>query len=93
MRIRTASPAPSEDGASTSNGQAPQSSINDALDNLDEMKLVESQSNVQFAKGQAQNINQKLGKNLDALDSLLAKADRADIALQQQNKQLKGLLK
>lgn len=92
LKIRTGSPAPG-DGPSGSNGQAPTSSINDALDDLDEMKRVEQQSDLQFAKGQAQDISQKASKNLDALDRLISKAETAEISLQRQNQQMKGLLR
>lgn len=93
LKIRSASPAPSEGRASTSNGQAPQGSINDALDNLDQMKDIEQMSDTQFVKKQAQDINQKVAKNFDALDSLLSKAENAEMALQNQNKQMKSYLR
>jgi hypothetical protein len=92
LRIRTGSPAPG-DGPSNSNGQAPSCNINDALDDLDEMKRVEQQSDMEFAKGQAQDISQKASKNLDALDRLINKAETAEISLQKQNQQMKGLLR
>lgn len=94
LRIRTASPARSESGAeqSTSNGEASTSAnINDALDNLDKMK--EIQSGVKTTQNQAIDITSKLNKNMDALDSLLAKSERAEISLQQQNKQMSKFLR
>lgn len=57
------------------------------------MKETEQMSDMQFAKKQAQDINQKVTKNFDALDSLLAKAESAEISLQNQNKQMKGMLR
>lgn len=90
LRIRTGSPAPAQDRASTSNGQAPTSSINDALDNLDQIK--EMQQDTEFVKKQVQDINQKVTKNFDALDSLLAKAESAELSMQHQNKQMKKAL-
>jgi hypothetical protein len=90
LKYRSSSPAPSDDQAGTSNGQ---SSINDALDNLEQMKKVEQQSDMQFAKGQAQDISQKASKNLDALDRLISKAETAEISLQHQNQQMKGYLR
>jgi hypothetical protein len=49
-------------------------------------------SDTQFVKKQGQDINQKVSKNLDALDRLLAKSEQAEIALSQQNKQMKSYL-
>ncbi|CRK86614.1 CLUMA_CG000451, isoform A [Clunio marinus] len=92
LKIRSGSPAPSEDRGSTSNGQAPTSNINDAIETLDQMKEVEGQSDIQFAKKQSQDINQKVSKNLDALDRLISKAENAELSLQHQNKQMKGFL-
>lgn len=57
------------------------------------MKEVQQQSDMQFVKSQAQDINQKVAKNFDALDSLLAKAESAELSLQHQNKQMKGYLR
>ena len=91
LRIRSGSPAPPE--ASASNGQAPSSSINDALDDLDKMKEVQVQSDIQFAKGQVQEIGQKASKNLDALDRLLAKTEQAETSMQHQNQQMKNYLR
>jgi hypothetical protein len=96
LKIRTASPAPSEDrvaAESTSNGDAPAGSINEALDNLDQMKEVNQQSDVKFAKNQAIDITSKINKNMDALDSLLMKSEKAEISLQQQNKQMSKFLR
>ena len=92
LRIRTGSPAPPEDRAAP-NGQVPSCSINDALDDLDKMKEVQQQSDVQFAKKQVQDISQKASKNLDALDRLINKAETAQISLESQNQQMKKHLK
>lgn len=95
MKIRTGSPAPPEnrDDPSTSNGQVPVSSVNDALENLDEMKNIEGQSDLQFAKQQAQDIQGKATKNLDALDRLINKAEQAEVSLKNQNQQIKNFLR
>lgn len=57
------------------------------------MKDIEQMSDTQFVKKQAQDINQKVAKNFDALDSLLSKAENAEMALQNQNKQMKSYLR
>lgn len=101
MKIRTASPAraesanqgeqqpqPPNDEATTSSGN-----IDSALDNLDKMKETQLQSDVEFAKNQTIDISSKINKNMDALDSLLAKSERAEISLQQQNKQMSKFLR
>lgn len=93
MKIRTGSPAPPEDRGAAANGQAPTSSINGALDDLDQMKEVQQQSDVQFAKNQVQDISQKASKNLDALDRLINKAENAQMSMESQNQQMKKYLK
>lgn len=90
LRIRTGSPAPPENRG---NGAAPTCSINDALDDLDHMKEVNEQSDLQFVKSQTQDISQKAGKNLDALDRLIGKAETAQISLEKQNQEMKSYLK
>jgi hypothetical protein len=57
------------------------------------MKEVNQQSDYKFAKNQVLDISSKINKNNDALDSLLAKSERAEIALQQQNKQVSKFLR
>ncbi|CAO1383220.1 unnamed protein product [Diamesa hyperborea] len=92
LKIR--SDSPSRDEASTSaNGEAKRGSINDALDDLETMKNVEAQSDLQFAKNAAIDINHQVSKNFDALDSLINKAETAELSLQRQNKQMKSYLK
>lgn len=91
LKIRTGSPAPPE-SRDEANGQ-PSSSINDALDDLDKMKEVNMESDIQFAKRQTQDIAQKAGKNLDALDRLINKAESAQISLENQNQQMKSYLR
>ena len=92
LKIR--SDSPSRDEASTSdNGGGKRGSINDALDDLETMKNIEGQSDLQFAKNTAIDINQQVSKNFDALDSLINKAESAELSLQRQNKQMKSYLK
>jgi hypothetical protein len=92
LKIRTGSPAPPEERG-TANGQAPSCSINGALDDLDKMKEIEQQSDIQFVKNQTQDISQKASKNLDALDRLINKAETAQISLESQNQQMKKHLR
>jgi len=57
------------------------------------MKEVNNQSDLEFARNQKIDIASKVSKNNDALDSLLAKSERAEIAMQQQNKQMSKFLR
>lgn len=57
------------------------------------MKEVDSQSDVQFAKNQTIDITSKISKNMDALDSLLMKSEKAEMSLQHQNKQMSKFLR
>lgn len=98
LRSRTSSPAPpdnrqAQDNQQASNGDVPSTSINSALDNLDQMKEVNNQSDAAFARNQAIDISSKVSKNMDALDSLLAKSERAEMSMQHQNKEMKKFLR
>lgn len=93
LKIRTGSPGPPEESASSSNGSVPQSSINDALDNLDEMKSNDQMSNLDFVKKDIEDTTRQARKNMSALDSLLAKTEKAEISLQSQNQQMKSILR
>lgn len=61
------------------------------------MKKIEGQSDIQFDVNQTihqtQDIKEKASKNLDALDRLLNKTEKAEISLQNQNQQIKGYLR
>lgn len=93
LRIRTGSPAPSEDRASTSSHEVPSCSINNALDDLDKMKDVQNMSDLQFAKKEVSDFNSKATKNISALDSLLAKTEKAQMSMEHQNQQMKSHLR
>lgn len=96
MKIRSGSPAPPDRAASDApppSNEPSTSSINNALDNLDEMKETQQQTNLQYAKQQALDINQKVRKSLGGLDRLLAKTEQAEVSLQNQNQQLEDILK
>lgn len=93
LKIRSDSPARDEASTSAANGEAKRGSINDALNDLETMKNVEEQSDLQFAKNTVIDINQQVSKNFDALDSLINKAESAELSLQRQNKQMKSYMK
>lgn len=57
------------------------------------MKETQQQTNLQYAKKQALDINQKVRKSLGGLDRLLAKTEQAEVALQNQNQEMDELLK
>ena len=86
------SPAPERKnpgGEGTSSDDNKNVSINDALDNLEQMKEQEAQSDIQFVK---QDINTKITSHLGALDSLINKAESAQNSMASQNKQMKSYL-
>lgn len=95
LKYRSGSPAPSEErrSSASNDNEGPSTSINTALDTLDKMQDIEQQSDAQFAKNEAIDISQKVTKNLGALDRLFARAESAEISLNNQNKQMKSLLR
>lgn len=57
------------------------------------MRDNQQQSNVKFVQNQAIDISSKMNKNMDALDSLLAKSEKAEMSLNHQNKQISKFLR
>lgn len=55
--------------------------------------MKEVQQDVKSVQNQTIDITSKINKNMDALDSLLAKSERAEMSLQQQNKQMSKFLR
>ena len=92
LKIRSGSPAPPQDRKSSTEN-VPTTSINDALEDLDKMKETQLQSDVEFAKKEMEDVTKKAAKKFDALDSLLAKAEKAELSMQHQNKQMKDVLR
>ncbi|KAG5672159.1 hypothetical protein PVAND_002312 [Polypedilum vanderplanki] len=101
LKIRSSSPAPaastestttsSDNQTSSTNEETPVASMNNAIDKLEKMKEVIQQT--EATKNQEIDISSKINKNMDALDSLLMKSERAEISLQQQNKQMSKFLR
>lgn len=99
MKIRTASPAPAEGESAVAAAPVAEpvpttsSDINSALDNLETMQQVEGQTDLEFAKGQATEIEEKARTNFSALDRLISKAESATAAMESQRQQMKNYLK
>lgn len=101
LKIRTSSPAPA---AENENAEEPavneppvpttsSADINTALDDLEKMKQIEGQSDLEFAKNQAIDIEEKATKSFSALDRLISKAESAQLAMESQRQQMKNYLK
>lgn len=65
--------------------------INTAIEALDTMQQAEDE--VGAAKKTVQNVGKKITSQLNALDSLLSKAERAEASMHDQNQQMKQHLK
>uniref|UniRef100_A0A1I8NQA3 t-SNARE coiled-coil homology domain-containing protein n=1 Tax=Stomoxys calcitrans TaxID=35570 RepID=A0A1I8NQA3_STOCA len=82
-------------GTSRRNTTANTSNINEAMHALDEMKHQEGQPVIPTEKiRQAKmDINKKMTSHLDRLDDMINKADRAEIAMSEQTKQMRQMAK
>ncbi|XP_075159085.1 uncharacterized protein LOC142232234 [Haematobia irritans] len=82
-------------GTSRRNTTANTSNVNDALKALDEMKHQEGQPVIPTEKIQQAklDINKKMTSHLSRLDDMINKADRAEIAMAEQTKQMRHLAK
>lgn len=67
--------------------------IDTALDNLDAMKAEVDALDVKVVKDGAKGIQDKMTCQFGKLDAMLNKAENAQYSMQQQNKQIKTLLK
>lgn len=86
------------DAASSSNKceQQPSSegnSLEAALDTLDDMKTQDAMSDTAIIKQTATDMKHKMSCQMDALDSMLAKAENAQYSMAKQNNDIKRLLK
>lgn len=77
----------------TTTAAAGSASIDGALGTLDAMKNEAAQSDVQVVRKSAGDMQQKMSCQFDALDSMLSKAESAEYAMNQQNRDMKRMLK
>lgn len=63
--------------------------INEAIETLDAMKVADGETDVQVTKQSVRDIGHKVTRQLDALDSLINKSERAEAAMNHQNQQMK----
>lgn len=82
---------PSDAGASSS--KDPDLTVNDGIAALEEMAANEKMGTTDQARATKFDLDKKLTSHLDKLDSLINKAERAEISLEKQNTQIKGLLR
>lgn len=73
--------------------EKPNRDINSALDDLEQIKTTNLQSDVQIAKKTTLDIQKKMTSHLDKLDSLINKADNAELAMAAQTQQMKKFTK
>lgn len=67
--------------------------IDTALDNLETMKAEVDALDVKVVKDGAKSIQDKMSCQFGKLDAMLNKSENAQYSMQQQNKQIKNLLK
>lgn len=71
---------------------AEKNDINEANEALESLKLGELETDVSVAKRSVRDVGQKVTRQLDALDSLINKAERAEASMNYQNQQMKKSL-
>ncbi|XP_059607588.1 uncharacterized protein LOC132255528 [Phlebotomus argentipes] len=91
LKIRPGSAAGEASGEAT--GETSQGDINDALDTLDTMRDNAAKTDTQEIRETSLNIQQKMTSQFGALDSLLNKAETAQLSMEQQNKEMKKFLR
>lgn len=83
--------AAGEAGASSS--KDPDLTVNDGIAALEQMDAQEKMTTGGQARATKLDLDKKLTSHLDKLDSLINKAEKAEISMEKQNKQMKGFLR
>lgn len=79
-------------GAGPSTAKDPDLTVNDAMNALNQIEDNEMTKTEQM-RATALDLDKKMATNLDALDSLINKAERAEMTLANQNQQVKKFLR
>lgn len=79
-------------GAGPSTAKDPDSTVSDAMNALNQIEDNEMTKTEQM-RATALDLDKKMATNLDALDSLINKAERAEMTLANQNQQVKKFLR
>lgn len=77
-------------GEGASGSKDPEMTVNDGVAELDATE--EKVTTKEHTPAPKLDLDKKLTSHLDKLDSLIHKAERAEVSLQKQNKQIKGML-
>lgn len=67
--------------------------INTAIETLDTINARDGETDLQFTKRSVKEVGHKVSSQLDVLDSLINKAERAEGSMHDQNQQMKKFLK
>lgn len=67
--------------------------VNDGINALDAIEAGNSMSTTEQIRATKLDLDKKMSSNLDKLDSLINKAERAEMSLEHQNKQMKGFMR
>lgn len=79
--------------AASSSKQDPDLTVNDGIDALTEIEAGEKMTTTEQVRATKLDLNKQMTSHLDKLDSLINKAEKAEISMEKQNKQMKGFLR
>ena len=84
---------PEAEAGPSSSAQDAALTVNDGIEALTQMGENEAMSTTEQARATKLDLDKKLTSHMDKLDSLINKAERAEISMEKQNKQMKGFLR
>lgn len=79
--------------AGPSTAKDPNLTVNDALNTLDAIEGQNSMGTTEQIRATKLDLDKKLTSQMDKLDSLINKAERAEMSMEHQNKQMKGFMR
>lgn len=71
----------------------PDLTVNDGIAALDQMEANQRMNTMEQVNATKSELDKKMTSHLDKLDSLINKAERAEMSMEAQNKQMKGFLR
>lgn len=79
--------------AASSSSKDPDLTVDAGIAALDEMEAESKMTTTDQTRATKLDLNKQMTSHLDKLDSLINKAERAEISMEKQNKQMKGFLR
>lgn len=86
-------PGCSDADAGACSSKDPDLTINDGIAAMEQMSANEAMGTTEQARATKSDLDKKFTSTFDKLDSMINRAEKAEMSLDKQNKQIKGLIR